>query len=416
MKQILIIGGGISGLSLAYFLRGKAEVTLLEAAPRLGGWIATDTMGDFLFERGPHTLRSQVGLDLARELNLPPCFPSKMAKQRFLWSQGKLRALPTNPLQMLFSPLLRGVKKALWKERTISPTSLTDESVASFFTRRFNALLAERLVDPLVSGIFAGDISTLSMKMAFPSLWEGEKQCGSLWGSRRQWKGKRHPTFSFPTGMETLIHKLAAASEATIHLNCPVTSISPHLTVSTPTRSFCADHIFSTLPWPKLAPLLGLEGGIHSLTNVVTLNLGYRKPVLPCRGFGYLIPRCEKQRLLGALWPSEVFLEQNQGPQTRLSVMLGGAHDPEIVHLSDEEILEIALQELSLHLGIETEPTVASCKRNCLAIPHFPVGYTPPVSPFSGLTLLGTSLGGISVDASLQLAKQVGSAFYTLIK
>ena len=216
----LVVGGGISGLVCAYALRKAGiDAQLVEASPRPGGVISSVTRDGFLLELGPHSFSGTPALrELCAELGVskellqaPPHAP------RFVLIDGKLRPVPMSPPAFFLSSLINGSTKwALMRDllgKSIPPDG--DESVAAFVRRKFSPQLLDRLVGPFVSGIYAGDPERLSVRSAFPQLYEAEKAAGSIVrGMLRLAKSKKgpreRPTLqSFREGSDTLVRALA---------------------------------------------------------------------------------------------------------------------------------------------------------------------------------------------------------------
>lgn len=346
MKKIAILGAGISGLATAWYLHkrfgDKIQLTIIEKSYRVGGWIQTIHKEGFLFEIGPHGFRPHPDtLALIQELDLTKelIATSKEASKRYLYVDGKLQ-----PLGPWFC-LRLGLLSVLFREHKIPSTTEEDESIESFFLRRTNKKITESLIDPLVTGIFGGDYRKLSIRSNFPTLFAWEQKSGSLtrgFFRREKKKREKHSLYSFREGMETLPRALAQ-------------KLPPEIKLSTPyDEKIEADHIISCIP-PKDIPKVTLT----------TVNLGYRCPVLPKKGYGYLIPSKEKEEILGMLWDSEIFPEQNKPHETRLCVILREASDP----------LKAALNALEKHLGITKEPDAhhITVAREC--IPQLTVGH-----------------------------------------
>jgi len=168
-----------------------------------------------------------------------------------------------------------------------------------------------------------------------------------------------------------------------------------------------ADHIFSTLPAHALAPLVpSLQEKLVKIpfATVAVVNLGYRCSVLDKKGFGYLIPSREKEQILGVVWDSSVFPEQNRNPhQTRLTVMIGGVRMPEVENLAEHELIDIAVEALKRHLGIAAPPDAAHVFLARSAIPQYQVGHGNLLSQIvdaapKNFSCLGSSYRGVSVN------------------
>jgi len=364
----LILGGGISGLSAAWFLSRKhpnAKITLLEKENRLGGWIQTTRQNGYLFEKGPRTFplgRSPFLLALIRDLGLEIIHSDPAASKRYLWHKGRLRSAGSF-LPRLIPYLIR--------ELFIPPATCDDESIYDFAARRFSPKIAQTLFDPLTLGIYAGDIRKLSIRSCFPKLFEWERTKGSvvrgLFSSPKQAKG----LFTLPNGMETLIHALQKQLPIEIVLNCKVESIGDRQVIAGG-KTWYADQIISTLPSARPAKSLWV------------VHLSFEGPVLRKRGFGYLVPSQEKESVLGMIWDSAIFPQQNQGNETRLTAM---------VREEEKEPLQAALRALALHLGIKAQLSHSSLFYAQNAIPQFEVG-----GPFSE---------GISVEDCIRRSFQI---------
>jgi oxygen-dependent protoporphyrinogen oxidase len=189
-EHFVILGGGISGLALAWYLKKKYQetihLTIIEKSSRAGGWIRSIQQQGFLFEEGPRSCRTKgagiATLELIEELGLENevIAASPHAKKRYLYTGKQLRCLPQGIISSLFSPLTRGILPALWKEWRKAPEKCEDESIYDFFARRFSPEIAEQFIDPMVAGIYAGDIRQLSLRSCFPQLHRWEQEYGSL--------------------------------------------------------------------------------------------------------------------------------------------------------------------------------------------------------------------------------------------
>lgn len=397
MKKIAILGAGISGLSLAYFLEREQpnlEITIYEKSDRVGGWIRSDRIDGHLLERGPRSIRTgglgQETLSLVKELGLESemVLPSKDAKRRFLWNEGKLQQVPS-------LGLLRGIWPGILREWRVPPSRAEDETIHAFFSRRFGERFTERLVDPMIAGIFAGNPRNLSIRSCMPRVFEMEQERGSL--MKGFFRRKRHPfeMYSFQKGMETLPKKLAEKIRSPIHFNSPIESAD----------QIDADLIYSTLPAhavAKIFPDLPAKVADIPFASLAVVGLVYDRPVLKQRGFGYLIPSKENQEILGCVFDSAIFPQQNSGNETRLSVMMYGTER------ADETLIDLAKKNLARHLGITDEPVIASVKRAEQAIPQYPVGHHRLVAELNQLDrvkFLGISFRGVSVNDCIHASR-----------
>lgn len=388
MKKIVIAGGGISGLSARYFLSKRyldAEIVLYEKSNRLGGCVESST-SPYFFERGARTFKvSRAGelLALVKELGLEDelLYSEKSARRRYLYKNGKLHKLG---LPLIF-PMLPALLKE-WKQ----PYSWGgDESIATFVTRRFGKEVAENLFDPLTQGIFAGDIHHLSIRACFPELKTMEENYGSitraLFKRKKEKKGKGLVTLK--GGLQVLVNRLVEAGRGEIHLNTPFTSLDH-------------ERVILALPVGGAAFLFTEDQEAQTFFESIeektihVVNVAYSHPVLKKKGFGYLIPSSEKEKIMGVVFDSSIFPEQNKEKETRLTVMLrdGG--------------VETALEGLKRHLGIDEEPKEVFHKVWRKGIPQYGVGHLNRVEAFEAhlrkhyphVTCIGNFLRGVSIN------------------
>jgi oxygen-dependent protoporphyrinogen oxidase len=408
--RIIILGAGISGLTLAHYLPPSCEVVILEKEDRAGGVLQTEQSAGFFFEKGPRTFqasRSGALLSLIQELGLEEelLFSKPGASKRYLWTEGKLHALPG----FLTAPWRMGLLCALLKEWRVPPCA-EEESVWDFACRRFNPTVAEMLFDPMVLGVFAGDCKALSMSACFPGIKAWEQKHGSLtkaFLSKR--KKSARGLFSLIGGVETLTDALVAGQKAEILFNQEVQALRfdrNQVEVVTSNRTYAADLVFSALPPDVLGKLFQPIDEVVSqallsieMQKIAAVNVGYRKNVLPVRGFGYLVPTREKEAVLGVVFDSEIFPQQNNfSSETRLTVMTRGE-------------VSIAIETLQRHLGISEPPDVIHATR--AVIPQYTLGHQKKIAAleerqellFPRCRLLGNYLSGVSVNDCIARAK-----------
>ncbi|SCA62374.1 Protoporphyrinogen oxidase [Chlamydiales bacterium SCGC AG-110-M15] len=458
MKHFVIMGGGISGLSLAWFLKRRFQdsvnITIIEAAPRVGGWISTHLDSDYLFEKGPRGFRPKAEglstLRLIEQLSLQDQVieASADAGKRYLWKDDILQKLPEGLFSLFTSPLTRHIPYRLIRE-VFTPPQIhhEDESIYNFVSRRFGHDVAEELFDPLTSGIFAGNIKKLSINSCFPYLREMESQYRSVtWGMMRHRSNKealspfaeeysRAPLLSFKAGMETLPLALQKQVEADILLNKPVKSIDFHddkAYIHLNGETIKADHIFSTVSATALANVLPeyCAKAIQLLntmvsTSICTVNVGFSHCCLPQKGFGYLVPSNQREEILGMTWDSDMFPQQNQRlDETRLTVMIGGDHDIDFQQRDEGEFTAIALRALKKHLNIHETPDEHCTQVNRYAIPQYYVGHKNKVNhirnllshdtPF--LSVLGKDFSNCGINHCIANAEELVDHFIFLSK
>jgi len=380
----LILGGGISGLVLAYAIK---DALLFEKTPRVGGLIQTITKDGYQFEIGPNSIRTNESvLSLAEELHLKDeiLIPPKSTK--YILHNGRLESLS------LLSPLLKGLRLTLLKGLFFKNSIHETDSVLDYFSRRFSPEVVERLIDPIVTGIYAGDPASLSMSCAFPD--------------RRK---PKIPFFSFRNGMETLTKALQNKVQDRLFLNEEAEALSYDKGWRVRFKSGKTIHaktLISALPLPALNKLLP-EVPMIPHASLAVVSIAY-EPVAHKKGFGYLVPHKEKSPLLGAIFNSSIFPRDE--PLMRLSAMLGGVRNPDILKKSDAEIIDITIKELSKHLETPLKPRITLVHARENAIPQYPVGYTKtcnlPHFFAAGNAFSGVSIGDL-VKNAFAIAKQI---------
>ncbi|HEY4832602.1 MAG TPA: protoporphyrinogen oxidase [Waddliaceae bacterium] len=454
MKRYIILGAGISGLSLAWFLKrrfeNRANIIILEKEDRAGGWIQTVQQDGFVFEQGPRGCRPKgitgtETLRLIEELGLQKevVFANPAAHLRYLLIRKKLRALPSGVFSFLTFPLAWKIVCGIFQDLYTPPFLGKDESIHAFVSRRFGNTLAESLFDPLATGIYGGDIRQLSVKACFPLLSKWEQDGGSVLkgaflrriaeakcftASKFVEEAQKHPLFSFKKGMATLTQELTKSLEKDLKLSSSVAGVNlyPHRVEVKQVNGTVieGDHLFSTLPAKTTASLLSSSRLAYLShipeVSVAVVNLGYYKQVLKKRGYGYLIPSQEKEQIMGMTWDSEIFPQQNTIPEeTRLTVMMGGAHNKQIEQYSLKQIKEVAYQAVQEHLQIPSLPDSVSIKIAREAIPQYLVGHNDKISEienmiskmFRNLTLCGSSYYGVAVNDCIAKSRSIVDNF-----
>lgn len=424
--KVAILGGGIAGLALGWNLKRQGiDFTLYEKEARAGGWVQTSQAEGFVFEQGPHSCRTRgagrATLELIEQLGLENevIAASPNASKRFIYTQGSFKKVPVCPVSLLFSPWNTKILKALWNDWRTPQGDGKDESIYAFVSRRLSPQVAEDLFDPFTTGIFAGDIRQLSAQACFPFLTGLEQKHGGLirgmWAQRKKKKEEegspfvqkmlKTSLFSFRKGMQTLTDALQDRLKEQIQLNKEAISVSKkgegwELIFADGTKAR-ADRLLITIPAKHAGKLLAPELGQIPFASLTVVNLGYDRPVLPRDGFGYLIPSKEKDPIMGVIWDSSVFPEQNRNPQeTRLTVML---------RTFEKDPLEVSQAALARQLKISVVPTATRVTVAKEAIPQYTIGHLARLQGIEAalppsIKLLGSSYRTLSVNDCIAAA------------
>lgn len=418
---------------------------VLEATNFPGGAIATKKKDGFLFELGPQNFLSTEPLKaLISALGLKgQLLYANPRAPRYILMDGRLVAAPVAPPSLLTTQLLSaGTKWRLVTEimRHTKPPA-QDESIASFVRRKFGDELLNRLVTPFVSGVYAGDPERLSMRAAFPKIHEFEMQYGSvLRGARKSRPAKGAPRAglsSFRDGMETLPRAIAAHLGDSLLLETSVEGLrhrqddgKPFYEVDVARQSHretlaASAVIFATPTNIASQILLGLSdqfAGPFSRIEYAPLavvSAGYRREQLArlADGFGFLVPRAEGLRVLGTVFNSALFPGRAPEGMVCFTSFAGGATDPELCELSDDEITETVCAEVAGVLGITGKPVATNMHRYASALPQYNLGHTQIIKSLEALTasmpglfLAGNYLSGPSIGACVEQADRTAEA------
>jgi protoporphyrinogen/coproporphyrinogen III oxidase len=446
----IIVGGGISGLVCAYALRkAGVDALLIEASDRPGGVIRTERREGYLLELGPQSFSGTPALhSLCCELSLenelleaPPRAP------RYVFVQRALRRVPLSPPAFFGSSLIGARTKATVVRDILGKSSppRREETVANFVRRKFTAELLDRLVGPFISGIYAGDPEILSLRSAFPQLYEAEVSTGSvIRGMMRQAKAgkkseRRRPTLqSLREGNETLVRALSTRLGTALRLGTEVARVGARsegtsrrfeLSIRGPIKeeTISAEHLILATPTHAAGSLLrDVNSGFESLLGgvryapVAIVSLGYRRKDVghSLEGFGFLVPRSEQRRILGCVWNSSLFPGRAPEGHVLLTSFVGGATDLEAATLSPGDLAALVHGELAPILSIRQAPTFSNVQLYPRALPQYNLGHLERLAELEKLRLdhlnlwfVGNYLRGPSVGAcveqSLAVAEQV---------
>ena len=472
--KLIVIEGGISGLATAFRVRERfakrvlpLELCLLEAEDRVGGKIRTEDVEGYRIEWGPNgfldskpdTIR--LCRDLGIESDLLPS--NDAARKRYVFSEGKLHPVPGSPLPFFRSPLLslRGrlrILKEPWVART--PPGI-DTSVAEFGRRRLGREAAEKLLDPMVSGIFAGDPAIMSLRASFPRIAELEAIHGSLIralaaiGRRRKREAREEGTkeggraegtaggpagpggvlTSFAGGLEVLTRTLEDRLGAVVRRSCRVQAVHPQeeggrvagyrvgFEEQGVAREMFADAVILAVPGYDAACILApadreVSGLLAQIpyAPLVVVGLGFRagEEPGPLDGFGFLVPYREGTPLLGSLWTSSIFPDRAPPGHHFTRNMVGGWRNGHVVGEGDEDLERRVLDVFELAWGSRGRVHRRRLVRHARAIPLYVIGHEERLARaeaglgrLPGLYLTGNAYRGVSLNDCTREADRV---------
>jgi oxygen-dependent protoporphyrinogen oxidase len=441
MPHVVIAGGGLTGLTVAFHLRSLAPrttVTVLEPGGRPGGNIGTEEHDGFRVERGPNGFLDRTpflpklidDLDLSGKLIAAS---EGSRKNRFLYLRGKLRPLPRGPFGLATSSLLslRGKWQLLcelWRGR--APNVPGDESIAQFVTRRAGREAADVLADALVTGIHGGDPAELSVAATFPRLPLMERQAGSIIrGFARSARERKRAAvargepppgpfrmWSFREGLGVLVGALADALGPALRCGDAVERITPAGTrwqIATRDGRLAADAVVLACPAyaqaeivSGLDPAMARDMAAIPYNRIAVVALGYRQsdcPIAPA-GFGYIAPQNTRRDVLGVQWCSAIFPDRAARGCVLWRALCGGVHRGELLDLADEELARAVHAEIRLAMKVRGEPVFRRIIRWRRAIPQYIIGHLDRVARieaaaarFPGLYLTGNAYRGVAM-------------------
>ena len=431
--DVLIIGGGISGLASAWWLaRSGLSVEVWEASQRSGGKIMSTRQDGYLTERAASMVlnfRPEV-TDLVREAGLESAKTARLPAaeaRRYLLHRGHLKALPMRLGPMVASPLwsLRG-KLRLLAEPFIFSSGRTDESVSEFITRRLGREVLEKAMEPFVAGTLAADVDQASAAAVLPRMMALEQRYGSIGAGvlinriLRRRTASTTETFSFRGGMGALVDALDKAPGISLRTGHVAEELIRErdgwqATATTPhgQRSVCACHVIVATPASAAAKLVNsldselaelLRGISYAPVNVVHAGMARDAVGHPLDGTGFLAPKGESATLTGNLWMSALFPDRAPPGKVLLTSYLGGARAPGVAEWSDERLVDEVLGTLRPLMDLKSDPEMVRIDRHCEALPTYHGAYqtrmqaiTARLQHIPGLHLEANYRGGVSV-------------------
>ena len=428
-RHVVVVGGGISGLAAAERLARDegVDVTVVEADVRLGGIVQTERVDGFLIERGPDVVvaAKPATRALCERLGIADRLHGTSVRGAYVSRRGRLRRLPqglsglmpTRLAPLALSGLLSpwGLLRVAAEPLRASGDPAEEETVAAFMVRRLGREMYERISEPLLTGIYAGAGTRLSIDATFPQLRAMERSHGSLLRGFRAraaapavapavapaaGEAAPSPFLSLPTGMgelvETLEATLARSGRVVVRRATPVRAIvAPEPAAGRPARvtldggeTLACDAVIVATPAPMTAtllhpvdPLLSREIGAIEQGSTAHVTLGYPLADVPraLDATGYVVPSIEGRAVLACTWASSKLPGRAPADAALFRLFVGGARRPELVDRPDDELVAIARAELAEMLGVRAAPRLVRVTRWRGAMPQYHVGHVARV-------------------------------------
>jgi protoporphyrinogen/coproporphyrinogen III oxidase len=470
MKHIVIIGGGIAGLAAAHRIvelgRTKSldvKTTLLEAAPRLGGSITTERVGDFLLEAGPDSFITEKpwALKLCERIGLTNRLVSTQSAYQkiYIVHDGKLVELPdgffllapTRFWPFVQTPLFSWAGKVRMASELLLPRgdSIEDESLGAFVRRRFGNEALQRVAQPLVGGIYASDPDKLSLAATMPRFREMERSSRSviyaMWSAQRRraksaktaetGSGARWSLFvTLAGGMQELVDHLAQRlPQGTIRLNAAAAGLqrnadnSWRVTVGSK-ETIQADAVILATPAFRAGAMLrqidsSATGELTAIpyASTGTVSLAYRREDFPDApaSFGFVVPAIEKRKIMACTFSSLKYPDRAPKDKILLRAFVGGSLQPELFGASDSEMTTSVRAELASLLGVTAAPLFLRIWRHPDSMPQYHVGHEARVKrieaalqQFPTLALAGSAYHGVGISDCVRTGEEAAEKLF----
>lgn len=455
-KRVVIVGGGITGLSAAFYMQKAAreqnlpiEVTLIEATNRLGGKIQTVRRGGFVIERGPDSflIRKKSMDTLANDLGLGEDLVRNATGQAYILVNGRLQpipggsvmGIPTKVGPFLKSDLFSLAGKLRAAGDFVLPRSGVegDQSLGHFFRRRFGAEIVENLIEPLLSGVYAGDIDNMSLQSTFPQFHEVEKKHRSLILGMKKTTPKQVPQkdghgasqkgafHSLKNGLESIIEAAEQQLEpGTVRKGIRIESISKQgnqtvLNLNTG-ETIMADSVILTTGHMAASQLFASHGLLQGLkeihtTSVATVALAFPEEnvVQDTEGTGFLVSRSGDYSITACTWVHRKWPTTTPEGKVLLRAFVGRPGEDAIVDLPDAEIERIVLEDLGKIITIKGKPDFSVITRFKEDRPQYRVGHRQRIDAaraelkkeFPNVKLAGASYDGVGLPDCVNQGK-----------
>ncbi|WP_409068286.1 protoporphyrinogen oxidase [Bacillus velezensis] len=453
-KHLVIIGGGITGLAAAFYMEKEIkekqlplEVTLIEAGPRAGGKIQTAHKDGYIIERGPDSFleRKKSAPQLVKDLGLEHLLVNNATGQSYVlvnetlhpMPKGAVMGIPTKIAPFISTGLFSVPGKARAALDFVLPASKPkeDQSLGEFFRRRVGDEVVENLIEPLLSGIYAGDIDKLSLMSTFPQFYQTEQKHRSLilgmkksrpQPSGQQLTAKKQGQFlTLTTGLQTLVEELEKQLTLTkVMKGTKVTHIGREEKGYSVTldngKVLYAEGCIVTAPHKAAAKMLSDLPAVSCLkdmhsTSVANVALGFPEGAVKMEheGTGFVISRNSDFSITACTWTNKKWPHAAPEGKTLLRAYVGKAGDESIVDLSDNEIIKIVMEDLKKVMKMNGEPEMTCVTRWNESMPQYHVGHKERIkelrdalkASYPGVYATGASFEGVGIPDCIDQGK-----------
>lgn len=463
IDRIVIIGGGISGLSSAFYVQREAErqgkeiaITIVEGAQTFGGKINTLRRDGFVIEKGPDSFlaRKLAIVNLAKELGLEDelTATNPAAKKTYIMHRKKLYPMPPGLVLGIPTEIMPFARTGLlsWggKLRALMDLVLPakpaegDESLGGFLERRVGTEVMRRIAEPLLAGIYAGDLKKLSLRATFPQFGESERKFGSLIrGMQHNRKAaaanaaaaaKGSTFLTFRGGLSSLVETLIKSLENSgVELRSGVKAErldkleQGYSVVLASGESLQADRIIVTAPAFAAADLLAPHTEVGELRGIryvsvanVVMAFDKRTFGLDFDGSGFVVPRSEGLHITACTWTSSKWLHSSPEDKVLLRCYVGHSEDQESVKLPDDQLLAAVRRDIRETMGITAEPLFTEITRLNHSMPQYPVGHVSRMNALRerlaeqlpGVWVTGAAFDGVGLPDCIRQGKEAAQA------
>lgn len=434
--KVAIIGGGISGLTTAFYIKQAQpdwQLHIIEAADHLGGTMYTKDVDGYHFEVGSNGFLSSKPdtLDLVKAAGADDLLlrSSDEARIRFIYHSNGLHGLPETPPAFIKSKLLTWAGKLRVASEPFrkAKTDDSDETLQSFGYRRVGKEMTDIFLDAMSAGVFGNKPDTLSVKAAFPAVVALERDYGGLFmgmfKKRKKQAGPGGVLMSFKGGVGRFIEHLHNTLDAHFHIGEAVSSLTRTeagyaLSLGGEAQTF--DKVIIATPAYAASDMLkGIDADLAAklgnidYTPISVVGLGWDNLPHPLHGFGLLTTAAAKQEVLGVLWDSSVFDDRAPKGKKLIRLMIGGQRQPHLAKQSDEDLIATARRGLKATMGIDTPPDATFVQRWDRGIPNYQVGHLDRVDEIfadlhkhSGLYLSSNAYYGIGINDCVKNSRE----------